>query len=296
MEAVEVAANNLVRNQTAFGELIDPRSKQKNGAVFILFLSERYFSYSGGEVHEVRGLSAKNWAGNLDRPAFRAMSGGGRIVDAVQGTVKEVDRRLDRQFAIEMERQQREIEAAKRLQAQAQSVLEQTGTEVDELEAAVAAFVAANANPPGDLARPPIGDLRRQLGEAATKLELRENAEAALADATRVRDFVRTHAGALRDYPEAPAKFTNLNAEIAEIVPGNLDWGRERLELAKRELRLAESAHNQAESAYATHLRNAIEAVETANEGNRPGRGPSSGESRPKKRDWPPNAKNGASC
>ncbi len=266
VEAVEVAANNLVRNQTAFGELTDPRSKQKNGAVFILFLSERYFSYSGGEVHEVRGLSAKNWAGNLDRPAFRAMSGGGRIVDAVQGTVKEVNRRLDRQFAIEMERQQREIEAAKRLQAQAQSVLEQTGTEVDELEAAVAAFVAANANPPGDLARPPIGDLRRQLSEAATKLDLGDNAEAALADATRVRDFVRAHAGALRDYPEAPAKFTDLNAEIAGIVPGNLEWGRERLELAKRELRLAESAHNQAESAYATHLRNAIEAVETAKE------------------------------
>ncbi len=263
VEAVEMAANVEVRNQSDFGELNDPRSGQKNGAVFILFLAERSFSYSGGEVHEVRGLSAKNWAGDLDQPAFRAMSGGGRIADAVKGTVNEVNRRLDRQFAIERERQQREMEAAKRLISEAKSLLDQASEEVRVLETSVAAFVREYADPPGDLARPPLSDLHEQVIAATAKLEAGD-AQTALSDATRVRDFVRSHAAALRDYPNAPSQFEALSQELAKISPGDGVWGRERLELATRELRLAEAAHHQAESDYALHLGNAIEATESA--------------------------------
>ena len=46
MDAVEMAANVLTRNQTGFGEIEDSRSGEKSGAVFILFLTERRFSYS----------------------------------------------------------------------------------------------------------------------------------------------------------------------------------------------------------------------------------------------------------
>ena len=103
------------------------------------------------------------------------MSSGGRVVDAVKGTVNEVNRRLDRQFAIERERRQREIREAKRLQAEAEAVIEQAGNEVDNLDSAVASFVQEHGNPPGDLARPPMPDLRRQLQEAGVRLEAGES-------------------------------------------------------------------------------------------------------------------------
>tara|TARA_R110002096_G_scaffold147671_25_gene307872 strand:+ start:10420 stop:14247 length:3828 start_codon:yes stop_codon:yes gene_type:complete len=263
IEAVEVAANVIVRNQTEFGELTDSRSGEKSGSVFILFLSERKFSYSGGEVHETRGLGAKNWSGDLDRPAFRAMSGGGRVIDAVKGTVKEVTRRLDQQFQIERERRQREIEAAKRLHAEAESLLEQAGSELDELEEAVNVFVDANGNPPGDLARPPLSDFRKQLEEAALALNA-EKVDAGLRQIRQVRDFVRVHAGALLDYPQAGDRFAGLAAELAEVEPGDENWGRERLKLAEKELELAEDAHSKADSTYVTHLNNAIEAFDSA--------------------------------
>ncbi|MEM1294545.1 MAG: hypothetical protein AAGH89_04215 [Verrucomicrobiota bacterium] len=263
MDAVEVAANVLVRNQTEFGQLKDQRSGEKNGAIFILFLSERKFSYSGGEVHERRGLGEKNWSGDLDRPAFRAMSRGGRIVDAVTGTVKEVSRRLDQQFQLERERRQREIESAKRLQSEAESMLGQAGREVDELDDALQAFIEANQNPPGDLARPPLNDLRKQLEESALAIKANK-ADVALRQIGQIRDFVRGHAGALRDYPKARDKFASLAEELAEINPVDQNWGRERLEQAQSELERAEAAHNNAESVYVTHLNNAIEAADSA--------------------------------
>lgn len=263
IEAVEVAANVVVRNQTEFGQLEDPRSGEKNGAVFILFLSERKFSYSGGEVHETRGLGSKNWAGDLDRPAFRAMSSGGRVIDAVKGTVKEVSRRLDQQFQIERERRQREIEAAKRRQAEAESLLQQAGAEIDELDEAVQAFVQAHDNPPGDLARPPLIDFRKQLEESALAIKA-EKSDVALRQLGQIRDFIRVHAGALREYPKASEKFASLAEELVGIDPGDQNWGRERLEQAQEELKRAEAAHSNAESIYVTHLNNSIEATDSA--------------------------------
>ncbi len=69
MDAVEHAMGKGLPAGTTFGELKHPRTGESNGAFFILFLKDRKFSYYGSAAYERRGLSSKNWSGNLDREA-----------------------------------------------------------------------------------------------------------------------------------------------------------------------------------------------------------------------------------
>lgn len=263
MDAVEMAANVETRNRTAFGELTDPRSGEKNGAVFVLFLSERKFSYSGGEAHERRGLGAKNWAGNLDRPAFRAMSNGRRIADAVKDTVKEVDKRLSRQFEIEQQQRQRAIEAAKQLRTDAARVLAQANASLDELKGKLVEFRQADGDLDGDLAKPDVEALAQQLLNAKADLE-RENPGAALESASRVQEFCRAHARALLDYAEAPPKFAKLEAQLAELDTSLSDWARSQIETADKTLAQAKAAHARGDLAYFAQFQSAGEGYEAA--------------------------------
>jgi len=99
LDAVEFAMGQGLPARTEFGELMDARTKEANGAYFILFLKDRKFSYFGMPHYEARGLGSRNWAGNLDRAALKAMRNGGRIVDAAKGTVSLVDGRIENYFA-----------------------------------------------------------------------------------------------------------------------------------------------------------------------------------------------------
>ena len=224
MDAVEMAANVATRNQTGFGELTDSRNGEKNGAVFILFLSERKFSYSGGEAHDKRGLGQSSWVGNLDRPAFRAMSNGGRIVDAAKDTVKEIDRRLTRQYTIEQQQRQRRIAEAKKLQADADKLLKEADAGLDELKSTVEKFRAAHGQPEGDLANPPIDELRHEWTTAQAEFE-QGQPQAAYDAATAILSFVRAHLESLADYDTATSQFTALNQEISKVAGVHTEWG-----------------------------------------------------------------------
>ena len=110
IDAVEFALGQGLPARTAFGQLTDARTKEANGAFFILFLKDRKFSYSGMAHYERRGLGARNWAGNLDRAALKAMRNGGRIVEAAKGTVTLVDGQIESHF--------RNLDAAKEKEKQ----------------------------------------------------------------------------------------------------------------------------------------------------------------------------------
>jgi hypothetical protein len=94
MDAVEHAMGKGLPSRTSFGDLKHPKTGEANGAFFILFLKDRKFSFYGSTAYERRGLSSRNWAGNLDREAKRSMRNGGRIVDAAKETIKLVDASL----------------------------------------------------------------------------------------------------------------------------------------------------------------------------------------------------------
>ncbi|MFT5466475.1 MAG: putative membrane protein YgcG [Verrucomicrobiales bacterium] len=259
VEAVETAANVKIRNETEFGNLKDARTGETNGAVFILFLQEREFSYGGGAVHEVRGLSGDDWAGDLDRPAYRAMSRGGRIVEAVKGTVTEVDRRLTRQFELDQQRRQAEIAAAKQLEADAQRLYGEASSALDRLEAKVADFPVKD----GDLGSPDFAGLRQQLLNSQTRLK-NGDAKAAVRDAAVVRDFCRAHTTALQLYGEFAERSRRIEAELEGLDRAESPWATERIDLAYDQLAKATAEHARGNSAYEAHLRSSAEAIATA--------------------------------
>ncbi|MFM2219898.1 MAG: hypothetical protein RL240_4216, partial [Planctomycetota bacterium] len=86
IDAVEVALGMGLNNQTPFGQLEHPVTHETDGAIFVLMLKQRKFSYYGSEAQDRRGLGEANWFGSLDQPALRAMRSGGRVMDAVKDT------------------------------------------------------------------------------------------------------------------------------------------------------------------------------------------------------------------
>ncbi len=103
MDAVEFALAQGLANRTGFGMLINELTGEADGAVFVIFLKERKFSYYGSDVHDRRGLGESQWIGDLDRESIRAMRNGGRIVDAVKNTVTTIEKRLTKKLQSEMD-------------------------------------------------------------------------------------------------------------------------------------------------------------------------------------------------
>jgi DnaJ-domain-containing protein 1 len=138
MDAVEHALGKGLPSQTAFGQLIDARTQERNGAFFILFLKERKFSYYGSDAQDRCSLGEEQWAGNLDRPAVAAMRGSGRIVDAVKDTIVSINRQLDQRIVLgQPQRAKHEANAkAERVDMinQASAVLENSTNELNLLK------------------------------------------------------------------------------------------------------------------------------------------------------------------
>ncbi len=265
MDAVEHALGEGLPNQTGFGELRDPRTGEKNGAALAIFLRERKFSYSGGEAFDRRGLGEDDWVGHLDRPAFRAMSNGGRVVDAVTGTIDEIEGQLTRQIAQEIRRRQDEALRAERMRAQAAEAVARAAAEADSIEAAAQAFRAANGSAVGDLANPRAAAWRARADAAAELLRAGRTAEAAAA-ATEVAEFRRAYEAMLARHPQAGPRFADLNRAIAELDPEGGGWGAAQLEEARGALAEAQVAHERGESGYEVHLRAAEAAYASAKE------------------------------
>ena len=114
MDAVEYALGHGLANRTDFGGLIHPETGETDGAVFVLFLVERKFSYYGSDLQDRRGLGESKWIGGLDRDAVRAMRNGGRIVDAVKNTVTSINRRVAKKIQSERDAEERKKEAKER--------------------------------------------------------------------------------------------------------------------------------------------------------------------------------------
>jgi hypothetical protein len=78
MDAVELSVSDLME-VGSFRSQVHPVTGEQDATVFLLFLKQRKFSYRASEAQNRRGLGQNRWIGKLDRPAFRAMRGGGRI-------------------------------------------------------------------------------------------------------------------------------------------------------------------------------------------------------------------------
>jgi len=172
IDAVEVALGMGLSNQTKFGELVHPVTHENDGAIFVLMLKNRKFSYFGSEAQDRRGLGEAHWFGELDQPALRAMRSGGRVLDAVRDTVKSINQRLERMI-------QSEAETARNLELEQQRDF-QSATEAishlrevyDQVQEDAKAFRQTNSAATGELANPPLADWKNRLDVLAAQTNL----------------------------------------------------------------------------------------------------------------------------
>lgn len=186
MDAVEYALGHGLANRTGFGRLEHPQTKETDGAVFVLFLQERKFSYYGSDAQDRRGLGESRWVGDLDREAIRAMRGGGRIIDAVKNTISDINRQLNDKIAAEQAEAERRKEQAEQEKLERERTLANTLARIadseskllGEIEKAAGLFKqqypeAANSS----LAAPPLEKWRNQLKELRVKINAENSRE-----------------------------------------------------------------------------------------------------------------------
>jgi len=179
MDAVEYALGHGLANRTRFGTLEHPETGETDGAVFVLFLEERKFSYYGSDAQDRRSVGESRWIGNLDREARSAMQNGGRIIDAAKNTVSDINARLKQAIAAEVraEKDRQALEQRQKLERQRavdtvrQRIVEAETVLIPELEKTLASFRdqfpdAATSS----LATPPVADWQLILKNAAAKV------------------------------------------------------------------------------------------------------------------------------
>ena len=166
MNAVENAVGRGLSNNQRFASLVDASDGKRNGAIFVLFLEERKFSYFGEEAYDTRYLGEGAWIGNLDSPAIRAMRGGSGVVNAAKDTIKSIDSKL--RLAKAREVQQRERAKVEKRETQAWVLRESNSLEVKlkELAKRAGEIKAVASAADGELANPPLNDWLQVINEA----------------------------------------------------------------------------------------------------------------------------------
>ena len=170
LDAVEYALGYGLSNRTGFGKLENPQTHERDGAVFVLFLKERKFSYFASDAQDRRGLGEANWVGQLDQPAFRAMRSGGRIVDAAKDTIESIDSRLKTAIRAESDARQRaEQERARAVQKIRQNIAE-LRQRIEDVQFAAANFRREHPVATGTLASPPLPTWDTELNAIETEV------------------------------------------------------------------------------------------------------------------------------
>jgi len=243
MDAVEFALGKGLANRTGFGKLENPVTHETDGAMFVLFLKERKFSYFGSEAQDRRGLGRSKWIGELDQPAFRAMRGGGRVVDAVKETVRTINQRLDRIISSENEAARTQALEKERDLQTAKEGLSHLTELVDQVQEDRVAFRAQHPEATGGLAKPDIEEWRQRISEIETPLNL-ENAKESHQPikqlGTQIDSYLNAYA-ASRGYEanrkELEAEFGPLANAPNGVAAGPLKELRELLAVAEKKYR-----------------------------------------------------------
>ncbi len=253
-EAINHAMGKGLVGQTAFGRLTDPRTQELNAAFFALALRDRKFSYFGSDAQDRRGLGEDRWQGNLDQPAIKAMRQGGRIVDAVEQTVANINLRLDERIAAEVrgreEKAQAEQQARTMKIEQARAARTRALETISRVEAEAGNLARKLPNANGDLVRPDSSRWVARLKGAETQIEagdasvpesVQREAEQQLATLARHE----TDAALLQDLAK---QFDALSGRPgASALKARLSATRQTLQAVLQE-------HARAESTYAAHL------------------------------------------
>ncbi|NNE90491.1 MAG: hypothetical protein HKN23_02490, partial [Verrucomicrobiales bacterium] len=216
MSAVEFAIGQQLPNQTAFGSLVDDRTKQKNGAIFVLFLQERKFSYFSSEAMDSRRLGHRRFVGELDKPAIRAMRNGGRIVDAVKDTISNIETQLTRRIESEEVARKRAVIERQRAIEEANLLAGEVENEVNRTEGFVSNFREEHPDLVGDLITPDLASWRANVKAIASFAEA-EDVENARQLADRTLSEIRRFRDKLESWEADAESFETMAQRIAAV-------------------------------------------------------------------------------
>ncbi|MFM8572052.1 MAG: hypothetical protein ACKOAU_10695, partial [Pirellula sp.] len=242
IDAVEVALGMGLNNQTKFGELVNPRTHENDGAIFVLMLKNRKFSYFGSEAQDRRGIGEAHWFGELDQPALRAMRSGGRVIDAVRDTVKSINQRLDRMIDKEAETaRSREIEQQRDFQI-ATEALSHLREVADEVQKDASEFRQTNSAATGELSNPPLMDWKNKLDElsASITLDTASNSLPAVRQLGSEIDRYLNGYAAVRGFQDHRKE---IDGQIAELVRAPNSVAQDLVIKARQELEFADAKY-----------------------------------------------------
>lgn len=274
MDAVEYALGHGLANRTAFGRLEHPETKETDGAVFVLFLQERKFSYYGSDAQDRRALGESRWVGDLDREAIRAMRGGGRIIDAVKNTVGGINQQLADKIAAEKAEAERRKQQAEQEKLERQRTLANTLARIADGEARLLAEIeksaalfkqtypeAANST----LAAPPLDKWRSQLKEfrsTINEMNSREISQKVEQQRNELETFLDGYA-VHRNFVEAVEP---LQARWDQVTTFGRGIATESSREAEKRLERAKELHRLGDIAFVSELDQARMALDRADE------------------------------
>ncbi len=249
MDAVENAVSRGLSNKTEFLSLKNSITNTRDGAIFILFLEERKFSYFASDAFDSRALGEANWIGNLDSKAKNAMRNGGGIVDAVTSTIDNIERLLNDALSKEAARAQTRKNqlASAKLWVEKESK-KQLGY-IYELEKQLGQFRAHDEVKYNDLANPPLSDWRETVANAA------KNSDAFVAKNAikQIGNNVKRHRLKLQRWNEDHTMIERLNKAITDFKPHAVQSKDDSL-LAKQTINKTYELHTKGKAAYRNSL------------------------------------------
>ncbi len=254
MDAVEHALGKGLPNRTAFGQWTDPRTGERDGAFFVLFLKDRKFSYFASDAMDRRGLGEDRWQGRLDQPAISAMRSGGRVADAVKDTVTSISRQLTQRIEAEKADATRRVAEAKAARQRAlelaQAAFQRADEAVTRLDHSLSEWRRSQPNMDGDLARPDLAAMRADLTSASAALEHGNTSAAkALADTVQVRAVQAEKA--IADHGAAGPALQEWDRKLDQLAAHPFAAaGRVQLDEARVALAEARQTHARGNSTY----------------------------------------------
>ncbi len=267
MDAVELSLSDLMEVGSFRGQTNSVTGEQ-DAAVFILFLNERKFSYRSSEAQSRRGFGQNRWIGKLDRPAYRAMRGGGRIIDAVKDTVKSIDTPLGNAIAEEQKIAAQRERQRKRAMDDIAAQVSQIQKKLTLIESYAKKVREDRPSATADLTSPKLNGIETQLAE------LQESLASSDANVSGLRDNVSQIGDASDDWinlyneyarfddshSQLKQRRTQLASDAADLRPA-ID---ESLSEVDTMLTDARDAYENADSKFQKHLNAAAHELKTA--------------------------------
>ncbi|XZE33040.1 hypothetical protein SH501x_003812 [Pirellulaceae bacterium SH501] len=220
VDAVEVQLGTRLSNETDFGKLEHPRTKEPDGAVLVLMLKQRRVSYFASDAQDTRNLGESHWKGELDQPAILAMKSGGRVVDAVQNTIKNINQRLNQTIQSEVDREAAIALAKQREVSSFQGAASSAKTQVGEITSQRDRFRQSQPSANGSLASPPIEDWISKIDAFVADVNT-DNVRSIQAEFTKIKQEIDHY---VHGYAEIEGLETNLaryDAAIQRLTSAN---------------------------------------------------------------------------